>query len=61
MKMPPATKAQSPVFRLVRGLFAAIAIPYVLMVGALWYAQGKILFHPSRTVDATPGVGMTSR
>jgi len=25
------------------------------MVGAIWYAQAKIIFHPTRNVDVTPG------
>src|SRR6266849_4222342 len=53
--MPPAKKTRSLAFRLVRGLFAAIAGAYLLMVGAIWYAQAKIIFHPSRIVDVTPG------
>lgn len=40
---------------MVRGLFAAIAGAYLLMVGAIWYAQAKIIFHPGRIVDVTPG------
>src|SRR5260370_13048721 len=55
MKMPAAKKTRSLSFRIVRGLFAAIACAYLLMVGAIWYAQAKIIFHPSRTVDGTPG------
>src|SRR5260370_4567873 len=55
MKMPAAKKTRSLSFRIVRGLFAAIACAYLLMVGAIWYAQAKIIFHPSRTVDVTPG------
>jgi pimeloyl-ACP methyl ester carboxylesterase len=42
-------------FRLVRALFAGIAICYFLLTGAIWYAQTKILYHPSSSVDATPG------
>ena len=41
-------------FRLVRGLFAAIAAVYVLIAGAVWYTQATIIFHPERLVDATP-------
>src|SRR5215469_190826 len=41
-------------FRLVRALFAGIAICYLLLTGAIWYAQTKILFHPNSLVDATP-------
>jgi pimeloyl-ACP methyl ester carboxylesterase len=42
-------------FRLVRALLAGIAICYFLLTGAIWYAQTKILYHPSSSVDATPG------
>ena len=41
-------------FRLVRALFAGIAICYFLLTGAIWYAQTKILYHPNSLVDATP-------
>ena len=41
-------------FRLVRALFAGIAICYLLLTGAIWYAQTKILYHPNSLVDATP-------
>ena len=40
--------------RLVRGLFAGVTICYLLLSGAIWYAQTKILYHPSDNVDATP-------
>src|SRR6266849_881421 len=53
--MPPAKQTRSLPFRLIRGLFAAIAGAYLLMVGAIWYAQARIIFHPSRIVDVTPG------
>jgi len=54
MKMPSARKMRSLSFRVARVLFAAIAGVYLLAVGAIWYAQTKILFHPSRVVDVTP-------
>ena len=58
--MPPAKQTRSLAFRLIRGLFAAIAGAYLLMVGAIWYAQAKIIFHPMRIVDRTPGdLGVT--
>jgi len=41
--------------RLVRALFAGIAICYFVLSGIIWYAQRKILYHPSSSVDATPG------
>jgi fermentation-respiration switch protein FrsA (DUF1100 family) len=41
-------------FRLVWALFAGTAICYVLLSAAIWYAQTKILFHPSSLVNATP-------
>src|SRR5258705_12900851 len=43
------------VFRLARKLFAGIVIAYLFVVGAVWYAQAKIIFHPSGRVDVTPG------
>ena len=45
---------RSPAFRLLRALLAGIAALYLLIVGTLWYAQTKILFHPSSMVNATP-------
>jgi hypothetical protein len=53
--MPPEKRTRSLAFRLIRGLFAAIAGAYLLIVGIIWYAQAKIIFHPSRIVDVTPG------
>jgi fermentation-respiration switch protein FrsA (DUF1100 family) len=53
--MPPARKTRSLAFRLVRGLLIAFAGLYLLVVGAIWYAQAKIMFHPSKVVDVTPG------
>ena len=32
-----------------------MASVYLLVAGVIWYAQAKILFHPSRIVDVTPG------
>lgn len=55
MPAVPLTPTRSLAFRLIRGLFAATAGAYLLMVGAIWYAQAKIIFHPSRIVDVTPG------
>ena len=58
MPRPPRSLA----FRLVRGLFAGIAIGYLLLTAVIWYAQTKILFHPDSLVDATPadsGVKLT--
>jgi len=55
MNMSPAKRARSLAFRLARGLFVAMASVYLLVVGVSWYAQAKILFHPSRIVDVTPG------
>ena len=46
--------ARSLAFRLLRALLAGIAVLYLLIVGAVWYEQTKILFHPSSIVDATP-------
>jgi pimeloyl-ACP methyl ester carboxylesterase len=51
--MPRSSKSLA--FRLVRALFAGIAICYLLITGIIWYAQTKILYHPSGSVDATPG------
>src|SRR5438093_12705480 len=52
--MPPARRTRSLAFRLVRGFFVTIAAAYLLVVGVIWYAQAKILFHPGRIVDVTP-------
>src|SRR5260370_28836164 len=52
--MSPPEKKRSLVFRLVRGLLVAIASAYLLMVGAIWYWQATVIFHPSRIVDTTP-------
>ena len=41
--------------RLIRGLIAAIAAAYLLIVGALWYWQASFIFQPSPVVDTTPG------
>ena len=46
---------RSLTFRLVRGLIAALAAAYVLIVGALWYWQASFIFQPSPVVDTTPG------
>jgi hypothetical protein len=51
--MPRPTR--SVPFRLTWALFAGIAIGYLLLTGAIWCAQTKILFHPSSSVDGTPG------
>lgn len=52
----PLAKEPSPLaFRLARGLLAAIVGVYLLIVGIVWYAQEKFIFHPSRIVDVTPG------
>jgi fermentation-respiration switch protein FrsA (DUF1100 family) len=41
-------------FRLIRVLFTGLAIVYLLITGAIWYAQTKILYHPSSSVDGSP-------
>ena len=41
-------------FRLVRGLIAAIAASYFLLVTALWYWQATFIFQPSPVVNTTP-------
>jgi uncharacterized protein len=41
-------------FRLARGFFFAIVGAYLLVVGAIWYVQAKVIFQPSRTVQRTP-------
>jgi alpha-beta hydrolase superfamily lysophospholipase len=47
-------------FRLVRGLIAAIAASYLLLVAALWYWQATFIFQPNPVVDLTPGdLGVT--
>jgi alpha-beta hydrolase superfamily lysophospholipase len=46
---------RSLTFRLIRGLIAAIAAAYLLIVCALWYWQASFIFQPSPVVDTTPG------
>ena len=46
---------RSLTFRLARGLIAAIAGVYLLIVSALWYWQASFIFQPSPVVDTTPG------
>ena len=53
--MLPARKTRSLAFRLIRGLFAVLAAAYLVLAGALWYAQAQIIFRPGRVVDVTPG------
>jgi uncharacterized protein len=51
---------RSLAFRVIGGLFAAIAGTYLLIVGAVWYTQARIIFRPTRVVDLTPGdLGVT--
>jgi len=40
--------------RITIGALGAIVAAYVVLSAALWYGQGRILFHPSRIVDSTP-------
>jgi fermentation-respiration switch protein FrsA (DUF1100 family) len=40
--------------RVLRGIFVALAAAYLFIVGAVWYAQAKFIFHPSESVDGTP-------
>src|SRR5689334_11796719 len=47
-------RTRSLAFRLFRAIFAGIAFLSLLITGAVWYAQTKILFHPSRIVETTP-------
>ena len=46
---------RSLTFRLARGLIAAIAGAYLLIVSALWYWQASFIFQPSPVVETTPG------
>ena len=46
---------RSLTFRFVRGLIAAIAAAYLLMVSALWYWQASFIFQPDPVVETTPG------
>jgi uncharacterized protein len=51
---------RSTTFRLVRGLIAAIAASYVVLVSAIWFWQATFIFQPSPVVDVTPGdLGVT--
>jgi pimeloyl-ACP methyl ester carboxylesterase len=52
--MPAPKETRTLTFRLVRGLLVAIAGAYLLVVGAIWYWQAKVIFRPSRIVDTTP-------
>ena len=45
---------RSLTFRLARGIIAALAATYVLIVAALWYWQASFIFQPSPVVDTTP-------
>jgi len=40
--------------RLSVKIFCAILVPYLFLLATVWYAQAKIIFHPSRDVDVTP-------
>ena len=46
---------RSLMVRLVRGLIAALAAAYVLIVSAIWYWQASFIFQPSPDVNTTPG------
>jgi len=46
---------RSLTFRLARGLIAASAGAYLLIVSALWYWQASFIFQPSPVVETTPG------
>src|SRR5438874_11877117 len=52
--MAPDRKTRPLVFRLARGLIAALAAAYLLIVGALWYWQASFIFQPSPIVETTP-------
>ena len=52
--MPAPKETRTLTFRLVRGLLVAIAGAYLLVVGAIWHWQAKVIFRPSRIVDTTP-------
>jgi len=52
--MPAPKETRTLTFRLVRGLLVAIAGSYLLVVGAIWCWQAKVIFRPSRIVDTTP-------
>src|SRR5688572_26422752 len=53
--MPLVRTTRSGASRLIRGLVAAIAGAYLLVVCVVWYTQANIIFQPSRVVDVTPG------
>jgi fermentation-respiration switch protein FrsA (DUF1100 family) len=47
-------------FRAARTLLAAVVCLYVLATAAIWYAQTRVLYHPRRTLGATPAdLGLT--
>lgn len=49
-----ASAKRSPGVRVVRALVATVASLYVLAAAAIWFAQTKLLYHPRKTLDATP-------
>jgi uncharacterized protein len=54
MNGAPASATRSPGVRVVRALVATIASLYLLVAAAIWFAQTRILYHPRKTLDATP-------
>jgi fermentation-respiration switch protein FrsA (DUF1100 family) len=59
--MTVAKQGRAPLaLRIMGRAFAVIAGSYLLIVLGIWYAQTRIIFHPTRVVDLTPGdLGMT--
>jgi hypothetical protein len=51
---PAGAKRRSVAFRLVRALLATVASLYLLAAATISFAQTRILYHPRKTVDATP-------
>jgi fermentation-respiration switch protein FrsA (DUF1100 family) len=49
-----ASAKRSPGVRVVRALLATVASLYLLASAAIWFAQTRILYHPRKTLDATP-------
>jgi alpha-beta hydrolase superfamily lysophospholipase len=52
--VPEQRRRRSRWLRLIIGVLAVMLAAYVGLSAAIWYEQARIIFQPSRTVDATP-------
>ena len=50
--MPRSTRSLA--IRLLRALLTGVAALYLLISAVIWYAQTKIIFHPSSVISTTP-------